>query len=67
MIIEGGVIAGGCVDSQGDHRIAMAFSMAALRAQGEIEISNCANVNTSFPGFVAQASQAGLKIKATAA
>jgi 3-phosphoshikimate 1-carboxyvinyltransferase len=45
----------------------MAFSMAALRAQGEIEISNCANVNTSFPGFVAQASQAGLKIKATAA
>jgi 3-phosphoshikimate 1-carboxyvinyltransferase len=67
MIIEGGAIAGGCVDSQGDHRIAMAFSMAALRAQGEIEISNCANVNTSFPGFVAQASQAGLKIKATAA
>lgn len=67
MIIDGGVIAGGCVDSQGDHRIAMAFSMAALRAQGEIEISNCANVNTSFPGFVAQASQAGLKIKATAA
>jgi 3-phosphoshikimate 1-carboxyvinyltransferase len=65
MIIHGGVIGSGCVDSHGDHRIAMAFSMAALRAQGEIEISNCANVNTSYPGFVEQASQAGLNIRAT--
>jgi 3-phosphoshikimate 1-carboxyvinyltransferase len=65
MIIDGGVIGGGHVDSHGDHRIAMAFAMAALRARGEIEISNCANVNTSFPGFVAQASQAGLAISAT--
>ena len=65
LIIDGGVIGGGCVDSHGDHRIAMAFSIAALRAQGEIEISNCANVNTSFPGFVELARQAGLKITAT--
>jgi len=65
MIIDGGAIGGGRVDSHGDHRIAMAFSIAALRAQGEIEISNCANVNTSFPGFVTQASQAGLRITAT--
>ena len=65
MVIEGGVPGGGCVGSHGDHRIAMAFSMAALRAQGEIEISDCANVNTSFPGFVEQASKAGLQIKAT--
>ena len=63
MVIEGGTPGGGCVDSHGDHRIAMAFSMAALRAQGEIEISDCANVNTSFPGFDEQAGQAGLQIK----
>jgi 3-phosphoshikimate 1-carboxyvinyltransferase len=67
MVIEGGTLGGGCVGSQGDHRIAMAFSMAALRAQGEIEITDCANVNTSFPGFVEQASLAGLRIKVTRA
>jgi len=62
MIIEAGIIGSGCVDSHGDHRIAMAFSMAALRARGDIEITNCANVNTSFPGFVERANQMGLKI-----
>ena len=62
MIIEGGPIGAGHVDSHGDHRIAMAFSMAALRAVGDIEINNCANVNTSFPGFVEQAARAGLCI-----
>jgi 3-phosphoshikimate 1-carboxyvinyltransferase len=65
MVIGGGTIGRGCVASHGDHRIAMAFSMAALRAQGEIEITDCANVNTSFPGFVEQACQAGLQIKTT--
>ncbi len=62
MIIEGGALGSGCVDSHGDHRIAMAFSVAALRARGEIEILNCANVNTSFPGFVELAGDAGLLI-----
>ena len=62
MIIEGGVPGSGCVDSHGDHRIAMAFSVAALRARGEVEIRDCANVNTSFPGFVELAGDVGLKI-----
>jgi len=63
MRIEGGSLRAGTVDSHGDHRIAMAFSMAALRAEGEIGILDCANVNTSFPGFVALASGAGLNIR----
>ena len=63
MVIEGGSIGGGCVDSHGDHRIAMAFSMAALRAGGEIEITDCANVNTSFPHFVDLAHDMGLTIR----
>jgi len=63
MIIQGGAIAGGTVDSHGDHRIAMAFAMAALRASGPIRIEDCANVNTSFPGFVALAANAGLRIQ----
>ncbi len=63
MVIQGGSMRGGRVDSHGDHRIAMAFSMAALRAGGVIEISDCANVNTSFPGFVERAAGAGLRIE----
>ncbi len=66
VIIEGGNLRGGTVDSHGDHRIAMAFAMAALRAGGSIGIRDCANVNTSFPGFVGLAAGAGLNISATA-
>jgi 3-phosphoshikimate 1-carboxyvinyltransferase len=61
--IRGGGYRGGKVDSHGDHRIAMAFAMAALRAGGEIEIADCANVATSFPGFPALSRQAGLGIQ----
>jgi 3-phosphoshikimate 1-carboxyvinyltransferase len=51
MIIQGGAIGGGVVTSHGDHRIAMAFSIAGLRADAPITILDCANVNTSFPEF----------------
>ena len=64
MIIQGGSLNGGSVNSHGDHRIAMSFAMAALRASGPIRIDNCANVNTSFPDFVALAGRAGLAIEA---
>ena len=62
IVIQGGRIRGGRVQSHGDHRIAMAFAMAALRSQNPVLIDDCANVNTSFPGFVSLASQAGLYI-----
>ncbi len=65
IVIQGGSLSGGRVDSHGDHRIAMAFAMAALRADGEIVIDDCANVNTSFPGFVALAASTGLQIGAS--
>lgn len=39
------------IDSLGDHRIAMAFSVAALRAQGETVISGSDAVAVSFPTF----------------
>ncbi len=64
IVIQGGTLSGGQIDSHGDHRIAMAFAMAALRADGEIHISDCANVDTSFPGFVGLAGAAGLAIRA---
>jgi 3-phosphoshikimate 1-carboxyvinyltransferase len=55
---------GGALESFGDHRIAMAFAVAALRARAPIEITDVANVATSFPGFVRSARSAGLHIKA---
>jgi len=62
IVIQGGRMGGGVIESHGDHRIAMSFAMAGLRAQGRISIKDCANVNTSFPGFVTLAQQAGLNI-----
>jgi 3-phosphoshikimate 1-carboxyvinyltransferase len=62
--IQGGAIGGGRVDSHGDHRIAMAFAVASLRAVGPIEILDVANVATSFPGFPELARQAGLELTA---
>lgn len=62
IIQGGGNIGSGTVDSHGDHRIAMSFAMAALRASGPITINDCSNVNTSFPGFVELAARSGLKI-----
>ncbi|HET9390894.1 MAG TPA: 3-phosphoshikimate 1-carboxyvinyltransferase [Steroidobacteraceae bacterium] len=56
---------GGIVDSQGDHRIAMAFAIAALRARNPIEIRDVANVGTSFPAFEQTARTAGLQIEAS--
>ncbi len=42
---------GASVDSHGDHRIAMAFSVAALMARGETEIKGSECVAISFPEF----------------
>ncbi len=63
MVIEGREHwTGGVIQSHGDHRIAMSFAMAALRAQQSITIFDCANVATSFPGFSTCAHQAGLRV-----
>ena len=60
--IQGGALNGGRIESHGDHRIAMAFAVAALHAEGSIEIGDCANVETSFPGFAKTAVAAGLEV-----
>jgi 3-phosphoshikimate 1-carboxyvinyltransferase len=63
--ICGGRLRGGIVDSKGDHRVAMSFAMAGLRAEQPITILDCANVSTSFPGFAELAARAGLGIQAS--
>jgi 3-phosphoshikimate 1-carboxyvinyltransferase len=62
IVIEGGRLGSGEVDSEGDHRIAMSFAIAGLRANGPIRIKDCLNVNTSFPNFVSLAGQCGLSV-----
>jgi 3-phosphoshikimate 1-carboxyvinyltransferase len=50
--ITGGIpLHGAKLDSFGDHRIAMAFAIAGLFAEGETIITNTECVNTSYPGF----------------
>ena len=61
IAIEGGELTGGEVDAHGDHRVAMAFAMAALRASGPISIRNAAAIATSFPAFADTARNAGLR------
>jgi 3-phosphoshikimate 1-carboxyvinyltransferase len=65
IVIQGGQIGSGEVVSHGDHRIAMSFAMAALRANGPIVILDCANVATSFPDFLGLAKRCGLAISAS--
>ena len=55
---------GGTVDSHGDHRIAMSFAVASLKARDPIRILDVANVATSFPGFVELAQSVGIRITA---
>lgn len=59
---DGAAFAGGAIDSHGDHRIAMSFAVASLRAAAAIRIDDVANVATSFPGFAALANAIGLSI-----
>ncbi|MGV6816026.1 MAG: 3-phosphoshikimate 1-carboxyvinyltransferase [Thiotrichales bacterium] len=63
MVITGGILSGGEVDSHGDHRIAMAFAVAALRSEGDIKIDNCSNVATSFPGFIESCQSIGMNVE----
>ena len=62
IVIKGGGFHGGMVDSFGDHRIAMAFTIAGMLASDSVTIKDCENVATSFPGFVELAHNAGMRI-----
>lgn len=64
IVIDGGTLSGGVIHTFHDHRIAMSFAIAALRAESEIRILDCDNVATSFPGFDALARGLGLQISA---
>src|SRR5690606_23283942 len=58
------VFSGGQIHSHDDHRIAMSFAVASLRAAAPIRITDVANVATSFPDFPGVARAAGLNVEA---
>jgi len=60
-----GVFKASKISSHGDHRIAMASSIASLRAEGETTIIDCHNVNTSFPNFIDVCREVGINIAET--
>ena len=53
LIVEGGRLLGGDVDSHGDHRIGMACAVAALVADGRTTVTGWEAVSTSYPTFEA--------------
>ncbi len=57
------VFGGGHITSHHDHRIAMSFTVASLRASEQIIIEGVETVNTSFPGFAELANQIGMSVE----
>ncbi|MBQ0760553.1 MAG: 3-phosphoshikimate 1-carboxyvinyltransferase [Zhongshania sp.] len=66
IVIQGGQITGATVASHHDHRIAMSFAVASLRATDPIRVTGCDNVATSFPNFVSLAAGLGMNIEVQA-
>jgi len=63
LAIHGGRIRGGTVDAEGDHRIAMAFAVAGLLAEGAVTVKGAREIATSFPGFVATLRDLGAEVE----
>ncbi|MFK7977645.1 MAG: 3-phosphoshikimate 1-carboxyvinyltransferase [Halioglobus sp.] len=62
IIIDGGTLGGGEINTFHDHRIAMSFALAGLRAEREITVRDCGHVATSFPNFSGLVRGLGLNI-----
>ena len=63
MVVTGGMISGGEVETFNDHRIAMSFAVAGGVSEGPIVVKEADHVATSFPNFVELARKAGLNIE----
>ena len=56
-----GLAGGVTVDSFTDHRVAMSLLVAGLRCRAPVTVLRCANIQTSFPAFVAKMTALGTK------
>ncbi len=62
MAVTNSKLTGGIIQSHGDHRIAMAGAVAALRAEGQVMIEGSECVAKSYPGFFQDIASIGGKI-----
>ena len=62
LVINGGKMHSGKIDSHDDHRCAMSFLIAGQLADATIEVDNCSNIVTSFPSFLELCTELGLNI-----
>jgi 3-phosphoshikimate 1-carboxyvinyltransferase len=56
-------LTGARIDAGGDHRIAMAFGVAGLMAEGGVEVVDPDCVEVSFPGFFARLDALGAAVE----
>lgn len=63
MIITGSALTGGVIDPHGDHRMAMACAVAALKSSGMVQIDDAECVNKSYNEFYDDMSGLGAVIK----
>lgn len=62
MLIRGGTVKSGTMDSHNDHRIAMAAAVAGLAAAGKVEINGCQAVCKSYPDFFRDIARLGVEV-----
>jgi 3-phosphoshikimate 1-carboxyvinyltransferase len=64
FVIEGPTsLRGAVVDSHGDHRLAMALTVAGLIAQSEVVVQNAECIDDSFPGFAELMRKVGANVQ----
>ncbi len=63
MLVKGGQLNGATVHSRHDHRIAMACTVAALKANGEVAIEEAKAINKSYPDFYKHLQKLGTGIE----
>jgi 3-phosphoshikimate 1-carboxyvinyltransferase len=63
LVVAGGGLRGGVASSGGDHRLAMAFAVAGVAAEGACEVGGVEAAEVSFPGFVEALRAAGASVE----
>jgi len=63
LVIAGGGLRGGAASAGGDHRLAMAFAVAGVAAEGVCEVEGVEAAEVSFPGFVEALRGAGASVE----
>ncbi|GBC87660.1 3-phosphoshikimate 1-carboxyvinyltransferase [bacterium HR12] len=62
LLVAGGGLGGGVAEAHGDHRMAMAATVAGLAARGAVEVEGVEAADVSFPGFVETLRRLGAEI-----